>query len=202
MSSAHDVNSAVDACSIQRTLEVIGDRWILLILRDVFRGVRRFSRIHSDLGIAKNLLSDRLNALVDADIVTRVPYQHRPLRHEYQLTDKGRDLSAALVALMHWGDTWCHHGDAPTVLLHADCGTEVQLHPWCTTCDRAVPATAIRSQPGPRVDSGYGLCDQSLNEPATRKTAPLPTTPTQSPRKRNAPHHGSTQPGGRYAPSP
>ncbi|MEZ5168882.1 MAG: helix-turn-helix domain-containing protein [Acidimicrobiales bacterium] len=82
-----------DDCSIQRTLDLIGDRWTLLILRDIFRGVRRFSRIQDDLGIARNLLTDRLQLLVHAEVVERVPYQDRPLRHEYRLTEKGRALS-------------------------------------------------------------------------------------------------------------
>jgi DNA-binding HxlR family transcriptional regulator len=138
-----------DACSIQRTLDVIGDRWTLLILRDVFRGVRRFSQIQSDLGIAKNLLTDRLSALVAADVVERVPYQERPVRHEYKLTDKGRALSPALVALMRWGDVWCGDAGAPTELVHDDCGTRLELQPWCTTCNAPVSPTRISSRPGP-----------------------------------------------------
>ena len=112
-------------CSIQRTLDIIGDRWTLLILRDLFRGVRRFSKIQADLGIAKNLLADRLSALVEAEIVEKVAYQERPLRHEYRLTAKGRALSPALVALMRWGDIWCSGGLAPTELIHDRCGTRV-----------------------------------------------------------------------------
>jgi len=149
-----DLASDAAACSIQRTLDLIGDRWTLLILRDVFRGVRRFSHLHNDLGIARNLLSDRLQALVAAEILCRVPYQSRPLRHEYQLTPKGRDLSTALVALMHWGDHWCHDGEAPTELVHADCHTQVQLQPWCRTCSRAVPPSGIRSRPGRQAGAG------------------------------------------------
>lgn len=135
-------------CSIQRTLDVIGDRWTLLILRDVFRGVRRFSRIQADLGIARNLLTDRLNALVDAAVLEKVPYQERPLRHEYRLTDKGRALSPALVALMRWGDEYCGDGPVPTELVHDDCGTRLELQPWCTTCNVPVEPTHIRSRPG------------------------------------------------------
>lgn len=137
------------ACSIQRTLDVIGDRWTLLILRDVFRGVRRFSQIQEDLGIAKNLLTDRLGALVAAGVVEKVPYQDRPVRHEYRLTEKGRALSPALVALMRWGDEWCSDGVAPTELVHDGCGTRVELQPWCVTCNEPVPPTAISSRPGP-----------------------------------------------------
>lgn len=143
------VHGADDACSIQRTLDVIGDRWTLLILRDVFRGVRRFSQIQSDLGIAKNLLTDRLGALVAADVVEKVPYQDRPVRHEYRLTAKGRALSPALVALMRWGDDWCVEGAAPTELVHDACETRLELQPWCVTCNQPVAPTEISSRPGP-----------------------------------------------------
>ncbi|GJM39491.1 MAG: hypothetical protein DHS20C19_28580 [Acidimicrobiales bacterium] len=140
---------AQDDCSIQRTLDVIGDRWTLLILRDVFRGVRRFSQIQSDLGIAKNLLTDRLAALVASGVVEKVPYQDRPVRHEYRLTDKGRALSPALVALMRWGDEWCGDGDAPTELVHTPCDTRLELQPWCVVCNEPVAPTSISSRPGP-----------------------------------------------------
>jgi DNA-binding HxlR family transcriptional regulator len=89
-----------DDCSIAATLGFVGDRWSLLILRDAFRGVRRFADLRDDLGIARNILADRLDKLVDAEILERVPYQERPLRHEYRLTAKGRDLCPTLVALM------------------------------------------------------------------------------------------------------
>jgi len=135
-------------CSIQRTLDIVGDRWTLLIVRDLFRGVRRFSRIQEDLGIAKNLLADRLGSLVDAELVERVPYQSRPIRHEYRLTAKGRALSPALVALMRWGDEWCSDGWAPTELVHDECATRLELQPWCTTCNGPVSPTHIASRPG------------------------------------------------------
>jgi len=136
-------------CSIQRTLDLVGDRWTLLIIRDLFRGVRRFSAIQKDLGIAKNLLTDRLATLVDSEIVERVPYQERPLRYEYRLTAKGRALSPALVALMRWGDEWCSDGMAPTELVHDLCDTRLELQPWCTTCNAPVSPTHIASRPGP-----------------------------------------------------
>lgn len=136
-------------CSIQRTLDLIGDRWTLLIVRDLFRGVRRFSRIQTDLGIAKNLLTDRLAMLVEAEIVEKTPYQERPLRHEYRLTAKGRALSPTLVAMMRWGDEWCSGGQAPTELVHDACDTRLELQCWCTTCNVPVAATQIASRPGP-----------------------------------------------------
>ena len=138
-----------DGCSIQGTLDVIGDRWTLLILRDLFRGVRRFSQLEDNLGIAKNLLASRLSKLVAADIVTKVPYQDKPIRHEYFLTQKGRDLSPSLVALMRWGDRWCNDRTPPTLLVHSECGTPLNQITQCPTCDESLDPDEIRSRPGP-----------------------------------------------------
>ncbi len=137
-----------DACSIAATLSIVGDRWTVLILRDVFRGVRRFSEFHAGLGIAKNLLSDRLSKLVDHGVLEKVPYQDRPVRYEYRLTAKGADLSASLIALMGWGDRWYADGEPPTVLVHEACGTPLEQHVACPACDAAVAPGQIRSQSG------------------------------------------------------
>ena len=136
-------------CSIQRTLDLVGDRWTLLILRDLFRGVRRFSRIQEDLGIARNLLTDRLATLVDADIVEKVPYQERPVRHEYRLTEKGRALSPALLALMRWGDRYVSGGLAPTELVHDECDTRLELSPGAppATCRWPPPTSPLGRVP-------------------------------------------------------
>ncbi len=149
MSTVRGASDVSESCSIQRTLDVIGDRWTLLIIRDIFRGVRRFSAICDDLGIAKNLLSDRLPSLVEAGVVEKIPYQDRPVRHEYCLTEKGRALSPALMAIMRWGDEWYSDDGAPTELIHDRCGTPLELQPWCTTCNAPVTATHVRSRPGP-----------------------------------------------------
>lgn len=138
-----------DACSIASTLAIIGDRWTLLVLRDIFRGVRRFSQLQADLGIAKNILSDRLQKLMDHGVIEQVPYQERPLRNEYHLTAKGVDLSPSLVALMHWGDRWYAEGGAPTVLVHAQCGTALEQTTVCPACEAHVKPGDIRSRPGP-----------------------------------------------------
>ncbi len=141
-----------DACSIAATLDVIGDRWSLLILRNVFRGTHRFSEFVDELGIARNLLTDRLNRLVDTGVLAKVPYQERPLRHEYRLTEKGADLSPALIALMQWGDRWYHADGPPTVLEHAACGTPLHHEVRCESCDEHVPPTQIRSRNAPTVE--------------------------------------------------
>ena len=91
-------------CPIARALEIVGERWTLLIVRDVLVGPCRFDQLQASLGIARNVLADRLNRLVEKGILERVPYSKRPPRHEYRLTDKGRELESALSALRQWGD--------------------------------------------------------------------------------------------------
>jgi DNA-binding HxlR family transcriptional regulator len=91
-------------CSIARALEVVGDRWTLLVIRDVVLGNHRFDQLLESLGVASNVLTDRLNRLVDEGILERVRYQERPERFEYHLTTKGRELGLCLIALMQWGD--------------------------------------------------------------------------------------------------
>ena len=91
-------------CSIARALEVVGDRWTLLVIRDVGVGRHRFDELLESLGIASNVLTDRLNRLVDAGVLQRVRYNERPERFEYHLTEKGLELGVALLALMQWGD--------------------------------------------------------------------------------------------------
>jgi DNA-binding HxlR family transcriptional regulator len=93
-------------CSIARTLEIVGERWSLLIVRDAFLGLRRFDQFQESLGIARNVLTDRLNRLVEEGILERVRYSERPERFEYRLTRKGRDLQIALVGLRQWGDKY------------------------------------------------------------------------------------------------
>ena len=101
-------------CSIARALEVVGERWTLLIIRDVLLGLRRFDELQHNLGIARKVLADRLRRLVDEGVLERVPYQERPTRYEYNLTRKGRDLHVALVGLRQWGDEY--YSEKPTML--------------------------------------------------------------------------------------
>lgn len=93
-------------CSIARALEVVGERWSLLIVRDAFLGLRRFDQFQKSLGVARNVLTERLNRLVDEGILERVRYNDRPERYEYRLTRKGRDLIVAVTALRQWGDQY------------------------------------------------------------------------------------------------
>lgn len=134
-------------CSIAATLDVVGDRWSLLILRNVFRGVRRFSEIQSDLGIARNLLTDRLNKLVEHGVLRKEQYQERPSRFEYRLTSKGADLSSSLISLMRWGDRWYASDGGPVVLVHDACQSRVDHRVRCPSCDDVVSPQNIRSLP-------------------------------------------------------
>jgi DNA-binding HxlR family transcriptional regulator len=93
-------------CSIARTLEVVGDRWTLLVIRDVALGRHRFDEVQASLGVASNVLTDRLTRLVAEGLLDRVRYSERPERFEYHLTKKGRELGVALLALMQWGDRY------------------------------------------------------------------------------------------------
>ena len=93
-------------CSIARALEIVGERWTLLIVRDAFLGRRRFDEFQESLGISRNVLAERLGRLVDEGILDRVLYQERPERYEYRLTQKGRDLHLSLTALRQWGDQY------------------------------------------------------------------------------------------------
>ena len=105
-------------CSVASTLEIIGERWTILILRDVFMGIRRFDELQRHLGVARNILQTRLERLVEAGIVRKRPYQERPLRHEYRLTEKGADLWPVLVSLLKWGDKYAIEGERPMILQH------------------------------------------------------------------------------------
>ena len=135
-------------CSIQRSLDVLGDRWTILIMRDAFRGIRRFDEFRRDLDIARPVLTDRLNRLVDAGVLMRRQYCERPPRFEYRLTQKGAALSPTLVALMRWGDDWLSDDGPPTVLVHETCGQPLDQTFVCWHCDETFSPTEIESRPG------------------------------------------------------
>jgi DNA-binding HxlR family transcriptional regulator len=134
-------------CSIARTLDVAGEWWSPLILRDVTYGVRRFAEIQADLGISANVLADRLESLVREGLLETHVYQQRPERHEYALTEKGADLTPALIALMQWGDRWKWKGGVgPVQVLHEDCGHEIKVELRCEHCAREVPVDSLRAR--------------------------------------------------------
>lgn len=137
-------------CSIARTLDVIGEPWSPLILRDVFVGITRFDGLQQELGISRKVLAERLKWLVDHDVLCRQQYTDRPPRYEYVLTDKGRELCDLLLVMVAWGDRWtAAPGGPPMLYRHRDCGqiSHVELH--CAECDRPMHADNIDVLPGP-----------------------------------------------------
>ena len=139
-------------CSIARTLGVVGEKWTLLILREAFYGVRRFDDFHTALGCARNLLASRLKTLVVHGLLERVGYtdERGRGRHEYKLTDKGRDLFPVVVALMQWGDRWTADEAGPAVqMFHRECGAPVTAELTCGAGHSALGAREIAALPGP-----------------------------------------------------
>jgi DNA-binding HxlR family transcriptional regulator len=139
-----------ERCSVARTVAVLGDRWTLLILRDCFLRIRRFDDFEARLGITRHILADRLRKLVDADILTKVPYNDRPVRYEYRLTPKGLDLYPVLLSLVHWGDIHTA-GKAGRPLLHQHlaCGHTFDPVMTCSECGEAIDPRRVRVLPGP-----------------------------------------------------
>jgi DNA-binding HxlR family transcriptional regulator len=136
-------------CSIAGTLELIGERWTLLILRDAFHRVRRFEDFQKRLGIARNVLSNRLQTLVDAGILERRLYQEHPARYEYRLTEKGIDLWPVLMALVHWGDKYVAENGPPVIIEHKNCGGLVNDHLMCERCGQPLTARDAVPREGP-----------------------------------------------------
>ncbi|HEY2176407.1 MAG TPA: helix-turn-helix domain-containing protein [Mycobacteriales bacterium] len=132
----HDELSDV-YCSVARTWSVLGERWTMMILRECFRGERRYDHFRSKLGLGSNVLNDRLRLLTAEGILQRVPYQDSPPRHEYRLTAKGADLYPVLLALMAWGDKY--ENDVPPVrLIHRACGHPAEPRMTCVYCSGSV----------------------------------------------------------------
>jgi DNA-binding HxlR family transcriptional regulator len=135
-------------CSIARALDVAGEWWTPLILRDVAYGVRRFGEIQDDLGISANILTDRLDALLAEGLLETEVYQERPRRHEYRLTQKGAELLPALLALMQWGDRWMWpRGEGPVRVVHGECGHDARVQLRCDHCGREVDPAELRARP-------------------------------------------------------
>jgi len=145
-------------CSIAGALEVVGERWSLLIVRDVFLGLRRFDQIQANLGIARNVLQARLQRLIGQGVLERIPYQERPPRYEYRLTEKGIDLWPTVVSLMQWGDRHTPPAGGPAVVLeHRGCGGRVDEHRICEKCGKPMSARDSRALPGPGASPEHPL---------------------------------------------
>ena len=139
-------------CSIAGALAIVGERWTLLVLREVLLGRRRFQEIKRNTGIATNILTDRLQTLVDHGVLERRPYGAQPESYEYVPTHKGRDVVPVLVALMQWGDRHIAQDGPSRVLVHADCGHDADPELFCSHCHEQLGAGALRVRPGPGAD--------------------------------------------------
>ncbi|BAT61505.1 putative HTH-type transcriptional regulator YtcD [Variibacter gotjawalensis] len=126
--------------SVSRALQIIGDKWTFMVAREAFFGVRRYDRIQAHLGVAPNILTDRLSRLVQNGVFDRRLYQDSPARHEYVLTAMGRDLYGPFIAMLAWGDRWLGKGRPPLILTHAACGHDFDPAVICDQCRKPINA--------------------------------------------------------------
>jgi len=139
-----------EPCSLARTLSIVGDRWTLLVLRECFLRVRRFEEFEQRLGIARHVLADRLKKLTEAGVLCKEPYQERPRREEYRLTEKGLDLYPVMLSLLDWGDKWMAGPEGPPLLRrHNACGHVAHAVPTCSECGEPLDARSMTVEPGP-----------------------------------------------------
>ncbi|NJD65330.1 MAG: helix-turn-helix transcriptional regulator [Chloroflexi bacterium] len=144
-------------CSVARTLEVIGEWWTMLVIREAFSGVRRFDDFQGRLGIARNVLAARLQSLVDHGVLERRQYHDRPPRCEYRLTEKGRDLYPVLIAMLTWGDKWPAGEAGPPLRLTHECGHDPEAILVCSHCGAKLDARQVRAErvrPAAAADAG------------------------------------------------
>ena len=148
------------ACSIARTLDLIGEWWTVLILRDLFAGLSRYDEIQRNLGIASNILAARLKRLRDAGLVERQADPDDARRWCYRLTEKGRDLYPVLIAMMAWGDKWITPaGRQPVLMVHGRCGQVTAAVPTCSVCREPLALGELRFLPGPGAQPGPGTAE-------------------------------------------
>jgi DNA-binding HxlR family transcriptional regulator len=150
--STDDLPYDLGLCSIARTLQLVGEKWSLLVLREAFSGIRRFEDMHRRIGAPRQVLSDRLGSLVAAGILRRQPYREpgQRTRYEYRLTEAGMDFYPVLVALLRWGDRHLSEPEGPSVeLLHRDCGEPVDVVLRCRGDHPVASAREVRARPGP-----------------------------------------------------
>ncbi|MFF1906117.1 winged helix-turn-helix transcriptional regulator [Kitasatospora sp. NPDC058218] len=152
-------------CSLARALEVVGERWSLLIVRDAFYGVHRFNDFLAHLDIPRAVLTSRLQALVAAGVLRKEPYQSSPVRHGYVLTSAGRELWQPIYGLAQWGERNASTGGPRTVFSHAACGTRLDPVGACPLCGGAVAPENITMQPGPSAQ------DRLRQDPVSRALA-------------------------------
>jgi DNA-binding HxlR family transcriptional regulator len=153
-----------DSCAVAAAVEILGDRWSLLVLREAFFGVRRFEELRRNTGAAKNILADRLTRLVADGILSREQYSERPPRFEYRLTEKGLDFWPVIVTLAQWGARWGDLDLGPAIALqHRACGSVVEPALTCPDCGEPLDARSMRVVPGPAMAvSGGGRLDEGM----------------------------------------
>lgn len=148
------------SCSVARTLEVVGERWTPLIVRDLLFGLTRFDAIQRDLGISRKVLSERLAALGEHGVVERVRYQQHPPRHDYVLTRKGLELAGVLLAMKTWGDRWaCPEAGPPLLLRHECCGALTDVVPACSHCGDPLRPSEVTVALGPGASASPGTSE-------------------------------------------
>ena len=132
-------------CPIVRTALLVGDEWILLVIRSLFRGAQRFDDLQKQTGAATNILTTRLNRLIEAGIVAKTPYQERPVRYKYVLTKAGLGLFPVIMELMRFGDEWLPSADAPpTRLFHTTCGKLSKPGQTCSECNQPITIDTVK----------------------------------------------------------
>ena len=166
---ALDLSHRLQADSVGRALTLVGDRWTIMILRETFFGVRRYGQFARNLNIPRPTLSLRLRKLVDSGLLDRVLYSTEPERHEYRLTQAGRDLFPAVIALMRWGDTYLAGADGPPIVLrHESCGSQTHPHVTCDVCGEEINTGNVRPERGP----GFATESASASKRPSRRSAP------------------------------
>ena len=150
--SAAALEFSVDSCTIARTMAILGERWTVVVLREVFTGVRRFDDMRTRTGIPRQVLANRLTLLVEHGVLRREPYREpgARMRHEYRLTDKGFDLYPVLIAVREWGDAYLAGPEGPPMLsVHRDCGAPVHTELHCAAGHRIAAYRQVVPRPGP-----------------------------------------------------
>lgn len=142
------------ACSVAQFLEVAGEWWTMLIVRDAFLGVTRFDDFHERLGISRNVLTQRLEHLIEHGVLTREAYQDKPARYDYRLTDKGRTMWPVLNAMRQWGDQWAAPDGPPVIVTHSACGQPATAVHVCSHCGDPLTSRDLRASAGPGARDG------------------------------------------------
>jgi DNA-binding HxlR family transcriptional regulator len=167
-------------CQIAQTVDLLGDWWTPLVLREAFYGIKRFDEFQSALGIARNTLTERLNRLVTEGLLAKVPYHTEPLRHEYVLTAKGKDFFPVLAAIAAWGDQWLYAENAePITMHHSRCDHDVRAEVVCSHCGERLESEDVQFRMGPgypaklagRPDVRARFARQAAGDPASENQA-------------------------------